>query len=161
MAFLWSLTGLSYFPLTPITGEPALSRMLRLFLAFLRPNRAMRCRGSAMSNPQSSGQPPMGHGERFPRDPFCRRAPEKRKSHFPLTPITGEPALSRMLRLFHRFADRLPRKLPDRKLSGVPWQIPQALSPVKRPGCNRITVRSSRAREDCSIHRRRRLACRI
>ena len=32
---------------------------------------------------------PMGHGERFPRDPFCRRAPEKRKSHFPLTPHYG------------------------------------------------------------------------
>ena len=46
----------------------------------------------------------MGHGERFPRDPFCRRAPEKRKSHFPLTPITGEPALSRVLRTIHRLA---------------------------------------------------------
>ena len=122
--------------------------------------------GYALPRPRNVEPPvlrtaPMGHGERFPRDPFCRRAPEKRKSHFPLTPITGEPALSRMLRLFHRFADRLPRKLPDRKLSGVPWQIPQALSPVKRSGGNRITVRSSRAREDCSIRRQRRLACRI
>ena len=59
----------SHFPLTPITGEPALSRMLRLFLAFLRPNRAMRCRGRAMSNPQSSGQPLWGTGKGFPGTP--------------------------------------------------------------------------------------------
>ena len=161
MAFLWSLTGPSYFPLTPITGEPALSRVLRNFLAFLRPNRAMRCRGRAMSNPQSSGQPLWGTGKGFPGAPSVAELQKNGSRISPLTPITGEPALSRMLRLFHRFADRLPRKLPDRKLSGVPWQIPQALSPVKRSGGNRITVRSSRAREDCSIRRQRRLACRI
>ena len=65
--------------------------------------------GYALPRPRNVEPPvlrtaPMGHGERFPRDPFCRCAPEKRKSYFPLTPITGEPALSRMLGSIHRFA---------------------------------------------------------
>ena len=57
-----------------------------------------------MSNPQSSGQPLWGTGKGFPGAPSVAELQKNGSRISPLTPSTGEPALSRMLRTIHRLA---------------------------------------------------------